>query len=537
MPIAIIVPRLGWSMEEGSFVAWLKRDGETVRPGDPLFSIEGDKAIQEVESLDGGILRIAPNAPDPGAPVRVGDVLGHLLTAAEAATTPAQAKAAQDAPKEIAPTPPRHPKRPAADVVPAAAQAAPAAAPAPGQGVRISPRALRTAVALGVDWTRITGTGRTGRIRESDIRTAAAGGAGPAPNAPAAPAGTVSDGRRGAEAVFFGELLLRLSTGGPTRFVQARQLEARYTGAEANAGVSLVNFGGTAAVVSAVPAHEVGQACVNFLRQYGLETAGVLRRGDRLGIYYLEPAAAPRPARVLYDRAGSAFAQLQPGDLDWDHLLAGARWLHWSGTAPAVGPGLPGVVAEACAAARRHGLTVSCDLNYRARLWSAAEARRVMVPLMAGVDVLLASEEQAGLVLGVEPEPGPAGGTDPARAERAGRLAGRLRARFGFRAVALTLRDGGGTEPGWWQCLLTTDEGTFTSRAYAVGTVDRIGAGDAFAGALIHQLLAGRPGAEAVEFAAAAGCLKHSIEGDFNLVSADEVRALVGGDTGRRVQR
>jgi 2-dehydro-3-deoxygluconokinase len=339
--------------------------------------------------------------------------------------------------------------------------------------------------------------------------------------------------------VFFGELLLRLSTGGPTRFVQARSFEARYTGAEANAAVSLVNFGGTAAVVSAVPAHEIGQACVQFLQQFGVETRAVLRRGDRLGTYYLEPAAPPRAARVIYDRAGSAFAGLRPGDLDWDAILSGARWLHWSGTAPAVGPGLPAVVAEAAAAARRHGVTVSCDLNHRARLWSATEARRVMTPLMAGVDVLFANEEQAGTVLGVTEEAAgkEAGGLGRERVERCTRLAARLRTQFGFRAVALTLRDGGGLEQGRWQCLLSTAEGTHVSREYGVGDVDRIGAGDAFAGALIHQLLAGRPGAEAIEFAAAAGCLKHSVEGDFNLVSADEVQALVRGDTGQRVLR
>lgn len=512
----IIVPRLGWSMEEGAFVAWLKRDGDVVRPGDPLFSIEGDKAIQEIESIDGGILRIAPNGPAPGASIRVGELLGYLLSSEEAAggAAPAgnpgnkvQVTAAPANANANAALPLPH-------TTPEPSNATNAAAPTAADGRKspaISPRARRAASELGVDWTRLTGTGRTGRIRERDVRGAATDQSNRSTRA-----------NTSSSAVFFGELLLRLGTRNHERFSQAREFDARYTGAEANAAVSLAAFGGNACVVSAVPAHDLGQACLNYLRQYGVDVERVLRCGERLGTFYLETGAAPRSSRVIYDRAGSSFAQLQPGQIDWESVLAGKQWFHWSGTAPAVGPGLPAVVDEACQVARRLGVTVSCDLNYRALLWAAPTARRTMVPLMRNVDVLMGNEEHAGLMLEVS-------GDGPAA------VAKELRARFGFRAVALTRREADAVAP--WRCWMSNDDGVFASRDYPLASVDRIGAGDAFAGALIFGLLSKWSGGEAIEFAAAAGALKHSVPGDFNLVSRDEVRALAGGDVGQRVRR
>lgn len=526
MPIEIIVPRLGWSMEEGAFVAWLKNDGELVKAGEPLFSIEGDKAVQEVESIDAGILRIAADAPKAGDSIRVGQLLGHLYAANEASAKPAAATKPVASEKPPNANPNRPTPAPAPAATPAEASGKSTTRPA------ISPRALRVAAELGVDWTAVRGTGRTGRIREQDIRAATEKVPARVASTPSAKLPPVSNDAR-PKAVFFGEILMRLAAPQHERFVQARSFEVRYTGAEANAAVSLVNFGLEAFAIAAVPNHELGQACINYLQQFGVNTDHIARCGSRLGTWYLEVGAPPRPSKVIYDRAGSAFAELMPGQLDWETILAGKQWLHWTGTAPALGPGLPEVVAEACSIARRLGVKVSCDLNFRSKLWSAETARRVMTPLIRHVDVLIGNEEHIALVLGVDA--GKPGAGLPL-ADRCQRVAKALRAQFGFSEVAITMRESNDSES-LWQCLLADAQGIFASRTYPVASVDRIGAGDAFAGALIYSLLTGMHGQEAVEFAAAAGCLKHSIRGDFNLVSRDEVLAVVQGDTGHRVQR
>ncbi len=525
MPIEIIVPRLGWSMEEGAFVAWLKKDGDLVKAGEALFSIEGDKAVQEIESIDSGTLRIAADGPKPGDSIRVGQLLGHLHAANEApakATLPTKPLSAE---KPTAAKPSKPKPAPVTGTPPTADSSTTAVRPA------ISPRALRVAAELGVDWTAVRGTGRTGRIREKDIRAAISNTPARTVSAAAQASSGSNDGRP--KAVFFGEILMRLAAPQHERFIQARSFEVRYTGAEANAAVSLVNFGLDAFVVAAVPNHELGQACLNYLQQFGVNTDHVARCGSRLGTWYLEVGAPPRPSKVIYDRAGSAFAELQPGQLDWETILAGKQWLHWTGTAPALGPRLPDVVAEACTTAKRLGVTVSCDLNFRSKLWSAERARRVMTPLMRHVDVLIGNEEHIGLVLGVDA--GKAGSGLPL-VDRCQRIAKTLRAQFNFSNVAITMRESTNSE-NQWQCLLANQHGSFTSRAYPVASIDRIGAGDAFSGALIYTMLTGMAGPEAIEFAAAAGCLKHSIHGDFNLVSRDEVLAVVQGETGHRVQR
>lgn len=528
MAIEIKVPRLGWSMEEGGFVAWLKKDGEQVKAGEPLFSIEGDKAVQEIESIDSGILRIASNAPKPGDPVRVGDVLGHLLESSSASSKPAPSK---PAPRKPTPTPQAKPS----EEPPKPTLTTKAVSQTDGNvSTRraISPRAARVAAELGVDWTRIIGTGRTGRIRERDI-LAASTARSISPRIPRREA----SGDSTPHAVFFGELLMRLETLSHERFVQAREFAVRYTGAEANAGVSLLNFGLQASVVSAVPDTELGQACINYLRQYGLHMEDVLRCGSRLGSYFLESGTPPRPSKVIYDRAGSAFSELKPGQIDWDAALAGKQWFHWTGTAPAVGVHLPAVVAEACAAAKRHGLKVSCDLNYRSTLWPVEKARSTLIPLMDQVDVLIGNEEHMALLLGDRgASRGPSlkgSGADRCRA-----VAELLQSQYRFSDIAVTLREESGPNAqDSWRGALHTRQGSFLSRSYPTPNIDRVGAGDAFAGALIYSMLTGMPSAEAVEFATAAGSLKHTVRGDFNHVSCDEVLALVGGDSGRRIQR
>jgi len=337
-------------------------------------------------------------------------------------------------------------------------------------------------------------------------------------------------------AVFFGELLMRLATKRYERFVQAREFEVAYTGAEANAAVSLANFGLDAYVVSMVPDTEIGQACLNFIRQFGVHTDFVLRGGKRLGTFYLETGASQRPSKVIYDRAGSAITGLGPGQVNWDAVFAGKHWFHWSGTAPALSDSMAAATREACQAARKHGLVVSCDLNYRRKLWPPEKAREVMQGLMPYVDVLIGNEEDSAIVLGAE-----AKGVDVAQgsldAARYKEVAAELHQRFGFKYVATTLRESISASENGWSCLLSDGSQCYLSRKYRIWVVDRVGGGDSFSGGLIYGLLAGMSCQETVEFAAAASCLKHSIHGDFNHVSKEEVLALVGGSGAGRIQR
>jgi 2-dehydro-3-deoxygluconokinase len=341
---------------------------------------------------------------------------------------------------------------------------------------------------------------------------------------------------RSKAAVFFGELLMRLATKRYERLVQSREFEVSYTGAEANAAVSLAHFGLDAYVVSVVPDTEIGQACINFVRQFGVNTDFVLRGGPRLGTFYLETGASQRPSKVIYDRAGSSITQLSPGQINWDDVFAGKQWFHWSGTAPALSDTMAATTLEACQAARKHGLTVSCDLNYRRKLWSPDKARQTMTELMRYVDVLIGNEEDSAIVLGVE-----AKGVDVAKgslnAERYKDVAAELHQRFGFKYVATTLRESISASENGWSCLLSDGSQCYLSRKYRIWIVDRVGGGDSFSGGMIYGLLSGMGCQETVEFAAAASCLKHSIHGDFNHMSRDEVLALIGGSGSGRIQR
>lgn len=336
--------------------------------------------------------------------------------------------------------------------------------------------------------------------------------------------------------VGFGELLLRLDTSRHQRFVQAREFEAFYTGAEANTCVSLANFGIEAFVVSKVPANDIGQACLNFLKGYGLNTDYVQRGGDRLGLFYLETGASQRPSKVIYDRANSAITTLKKGEIDWQTVLQDKDWFHFSGTAPALGETMPAVVTEACQAAKQMGLTVSCDLNYRKKLWSREKAQQVMTALMAYVDVLLCNEEDAEMVFGIKAEgvDVQSGSLDVAKYKNVAR---QLHQRFGCKYVAITLRESISATINNWSGMLYDGQELYHSRRYNMHVIDRVGGGDSFGGGLIYGLLAGLSMPDVVEFAAAASCLKHTIPGDFNLVSLEEVKTLMGGDASGRVQR
>jgi len=340
----------------------------------------------------------------------------------------------------------------------------------------------------------------------------------------------------GKKAVFFGELLMRLGTLRFERFVQAREFAVSYTGAEANAAVSLANYGMDAYVVSVVPDTEIGQACINYLREFGVNTDSVLRGGKRLGTFYLETGASQRPSKVIYDRAGSSITELRPGTIDWEKVFSGKHWFHWSGTAPALSDSMAATTQEACAAAKHAGLTVSCDLNYRRKLWAPEKACRIMTDLMQYVDVLIGNEEDSSIALGVA-----AKGVDVAEgvidAERYKAVAAELHRRFAFKYVATTLRASVSASENRWSCLLSDGQQCYLSREYQIWIVDRVGGGDSFSGGLIYALLSGMSGQDAVEFAAAASCLKHSIHGDFNQVSREEVMALVGGMGSGRIQR
>lgn len=337
--------------------------------------------------------------------------------------------------------------------------------------------------------------------------------------------------------IAFGELLMRLEPLGYERLVQAEQFRVRYTGAEANAAVSLVNFGMEGYAVSKVPDSEVGQACLNYLSRFGLHTEYVARGGDRLGLFYLEAGAAQRASKVIYDRAHSAIRECTPADFDWDAICAGKDWFHFSGTAPALGENVQRALEAGLQAAKKHGLWVSCDLNYRAKLWSSSEANRVMTGLMQYVDVLIGNEEDAEKVFGIRAQ-----GSDVTQGrlveDSYKQVAEQLQSKFGLKYVATTLRESISASANGWGGLLYDGAQHYLSRKYMISPIiDRVGGGDSFTGGLIYGLLSGLDPQRCVEFAAAASCLKHSIPGDFNMVSTKEVEALLGGDASGRVQR
>ncbi len=339
--------------------------------------------------------------------------------------------------------------------------------------------------------------------------------------------------------VTYGEIMLRLTPPDHLRFVQARSFDVIYGGGEANVACSLANYGMDVRFVTALPPHDIGDACENYLRQFGVDTSHIVRQGDRLGIYYLEMGAMQRGSKVIYDRAHSALAEIQSGDIDWAAAFEGADWFHWTGITPAISAGTAEVLQEAVETAADMGLTISCDLNYRSKLWKwGKEPGEVMEGLVQHVDVAVGNEEDADKVFGIKPEgvDVEAGELDAAAYES---VCQQLMERFPkLSKVSITLRTSISASHNRWSGVLYDGETLHQAKEYDIThIVDRVGGGDSFCGGLIYALLQGKSDAEAIEFAVAASALKHSIYGDFNLVSVEDVEKLAGGPGTGRVQR
>lgn len=339
--------------------------------------------------------------------------------------------------------------------------------------------------------------------------------------------------------VTFGEYMLRLSTPGYSRFLQSDEFIITFGGGEANVAVALSNFGENAFFVSRFPKHEIGEMAFQSLRRYGVKTDYILRGGDRLGVYFLETGASQRPSKVIYDRANSAVNEMDGSMADWDKIFEGKQWFHWTGITPALGKKPQQAVVAACKAAKKAGVTISCDLNFRSKLWTEEEAQSVMNPLMEYVDVCIANEEDAQRSLGFE-----AGTTDVEGAEldESGyyQLARELKSHYGFQTVAITLRESFSASINGWSAVLHDDKeckDPVRSTRYEIHIVDRVGGGDSFASGLIYGLLNKKSTKDALEYAVAASCMKHTIPGDFNLVSVEEVEKLVQSGGSGRVER
>ena len=322
--------------------------------------------------------------------------------------------------------------------------------------------------------------------------------------------------------VCFGELLLRLSPPTDERFFQSPQLRTWFGGSEANVAAGIANLGGESAYITRLPENAVGDAALAALRAEGVDVSGVLRGGERMGIYFVEAGADLRPMRVVYDRAGSAFSRLDPDELDWPALLEGGGWLHLSGITPALGDGPARAALDAAQAARSRGMKVSVDLNYRPALWGGRDPREVVPGLVRGCDLLIGNPGAAAAMLGVA-----SGGGDPHDPAFVRCAAERIAGELGCAAVAITLRDVVSAGEHRWSAALWDGRTMHSSRRYTVRVVDRVGGGDAFAAGLIHALRDGRDARAAVEFAAAVGALKLTIPGDFSRVTADEVSRLL----------
>jgi len=337
--------------------------------------------------------------------------------------------------------------------------------------------------------------------------------------------------------VTFGELMLRLAPEGYLRFVQADTFQVTFGGGEANVAVSLANYGIDAAFVSKLPNNDIGQAAVNSLRRYGVDTTKIVRGGDRIGIYFLEKGASQRPSKVIYDRAASAIALAKREDFDWDKIFDGVEWFHFTGITPALSDETAAITLDALKAAKAKGITVSCDLNYRKKLWSKAKAKEVMTSLMPYVDVLIANEEDSSDVFGIKAE-----NTDISKGSLSKdgykSVAKQLVDAFGFKYVAITLRGSISANDNKWSAMLFDGKDYYFSKEYMIHIVDRVGGGDSFGGGLIYGMLNfGADKQKIIEYAVGASCLKHAVEGDYNMVTVDEVLKLIEGDGSGRVQR
>ncbi len=336
--------------------------------------------------------------------------------------------------------------------------------------------------------------------------------------------------------VTLGEIMLRLSTPDFKRFVQADTFDITYGGGEANVSAALCNYGLNGTFVSKVPNNPIGQAAINHLRRYGVDTQFVARGGDRLGIYFLETGASMRASQVVYDRAGASIAEVDASEFDWDKILDGASWFHTTGITPALSDKAAALTEAALKAAKAKGITTSIDLNYRKKLWSKEKAQKVMTHLCQWVDVCIGNEEDAETTLGFKP-----GDTDVTKGEL--HLDGfqdimkQMVAKFNFKYVASSLRESHSASDNGWSALVYDGKEFYHTKKYNVRIVDRVGSGDSFASGLIYGLVTGMPMGEAAEFGVAASALKHTIPGDLNHATLGEVKDLVKGDGSGRVQR
>ncbi len=336
--------------------------------------------------------------------------------------------------------------------------------------------------------------------------------------------------------ITMGEIMLRLSTPEKKRFLQSNEFDIVYGGGEANVAVSLSNYGHDSYFVSKLPTHDIGQCALNALRKYGVHTNFIARGGNRLGVYYLETGSSMRPSKVIYDRSGSSISQATPEDFDFDSIMKNASWFHWSGITPALSDDSAKLIELACIAAKKYGVRVSVDLNFRQKLWTKEKAQSIMKPLMQYVDVCIGNEEDAELCLGFKPIANVEhGDTSP---EGYKSIFKQMHETFNFDIVVSTLRESFSASHNGWKALIYNGKEFYESKRYDIQPIiDRVGGGDSFSGGLIHGLLTKKTQEEALEFAVAASALKHTIAGDFNLVNTDEVESLVKGNSSGRVQR
>jgi 2-dehydro-3-deoxygluconokinase len=336
--------------------------------------------------------------------------------------------------------------------------------------------------------------------------------------------------------ITFGEIMLRLAPVGFERFAQSKEFGAVYGGGEANVAVSLSNYGKDAYFVTKLPEHEIGQAAVNELRKYGVDTNMIVRGGGRVGIYYCEKGASQRPSKVIYDRAYSAIAQAKREDFNWSEIFNGAEWFHFTGITPALSDECAAITLDAVKAAKEAGVMVSVDLNFRKKLWSSEKAGKVMGEIVKYCDLVIANEEDAEKVFGISAE-----GTDVTGGTLSGEgykvVAKKLTDMFDLKYVAITLRESFSASENGWSAMLYDGSEYYSSKKYKMHIVDRVGGGDSFGAGIIYGLTSGLSSQDSLEFAVAASCLKHTIEGDFNHMSKEEVETLMNGDASGRVQR
>lgn len=336
--------------------------------------------------------------------------------------------------------------------------------------------------------------------------------------------------------VTLGEIMMRLSTPGHERFVQSDSFDVTYGGGEANVAVALSNYGLQGVFVTKVPDNALGQAAINHIRRYGVDTQFIARGGKRLGIYFLETGASMRASQVIYDRAGASISQVDVSEFDLDKILEGASWFHTTGITPALSDQAAALTEAALKAAKAKGITTSIDLNYRKKLWSKEKAREVMTRLCQYVDVCIGNEEDADTTLGFKAE-----GTDVTKGEL--NLDGyksvfkQMKDKFGFKYIASTLRESHSASDNGWSALVYDGNEFYHTKQYEVRIVDRVGSGDSFASGFIYGLVSGMPMPEAAEFGVAASALKHTIPGDLNHATLSEVKDLMKGDGSGRVQR